>query len=133
MEKKLIIIIGGNRVGNYETFAPIVNELKISCDYDTLTIFQSKSLYQKISQNKILTKVYLDHFNSFFNDGALSFFNNSKLVIYCFIKILKYQKVSMITNRSFDSFMSRIFIFFLKKLKVRLTTLNLLVELQQII
>jgi hypothetical protein len=118
VEKKLIIIIGGNRVGNYETFAPIVNELKITCNYETLTIFQSKSLYKKILQNKILTKVYLSHFNSFFNYGVFSFFHNSKLIISCFIKILKYQKVSMITNRNFGSFLSRIFIFFLKKLKV---------------
>ena len=79
MVKNLLIIIGGNRVGNYETFAPIVNELKSSCNYQTLTVFQSKDLLEKVSRNKILSNVYLNQHSEYLDSGGFSLFHNAKL------------------------------------------------------
>jgi len=117
--KNLIIVIGGNRVGNYETFAPIVNELKYSCKYDTLTIFQSKDLLEKISRNNILSTVYLKKYVGYVGSGGLALFHNSKLLFNLFFLVLKYQNVALLTNRSFNSFIPRKFIFLLKRLGVK--------------
>ena len=40
-KKKSVIVIGGNRANNFETFAPIVFDLKMN-GYEVTALFQNK-------------------------------------------------------------------------------------------
>jgi hypothetical protein len=119
MTKNLIIVIGGNRVGNYETFAPIVNELQDTCNYESLTIFQSKTLLKKTSRNNILSHVFLNKNTSYIAHGTLSLFHNAKLLLKIILLVLRYKNVALLTNKSFNSSVSRLFKKLLKYLSVK--------------
>jgi hypothetical protein len=55
---KKLLIIGGDRLGNYETMAPIVQYFKFKQKFKILTIFQSKEVVSKLSKNKLLSALY---------------------------------------------------------------------------
>ena len=50
-KKKILIVIGGNRANNFETFAPNVYYLKIK-GYDDTALFQNESIKNLIKKIK---------------------------------------------------------------------------------
>ena len=54
---KCVLVIGGNRANNFETFAPIVYDLKTN-GYQIIALFQNKKIQNLIEQNKILNPLY---------------------------------------------------------------------------
>ena len=56
--KKLIIALGGDRTGNYETIAPIVNEITTNFNCDVFTITQSNLIRDQILSSLVLSEVF---------------------------------------------------------------------------
>ena len=104
---KCVLVIGGNRSNNFETFAPIVYDLKTN-DYKIIALFQNKKIKNLIEQNKILNPLYE-------NKKILS---NKHFSIISIIKLIytlsKYKKGIVLTNRFFNSIKFKILIKFLK-------------------
>lgn len=106
-KKKSVIIIGGNRANNFETFAPIVFDLKMN-GYEVTALFQNKKIKNSIIENRILNLVYeKKKILSKSNYDLITIF---KLIIY----FSRYKKGIILTNRFFVSFKFRILIKILK-------------------
>ena len=104
---KCVLVIGGNRANNFETFAPIVYDLKTN-GYKIITLFQNKKIQNLIEQNKILNPLYE-------KKKILSKKNFSIISIIQLIYILsKYKKGIVLTNRFFNSIKFKILIKLLK-------------------
>jgi len=104
---KCVIVIGGNRANNYETFAPIVYDLKTN-GYNIITFFQDKKIKNLVEENQILNNVFEEK-------KIISKKNFSLLLIIKLIyELSRYRKGLIITNRYFNSIKFKLFIKILK-------------------
>ena len=94
--KKLIIVLGGDRMGNYETIAPIVNEITTEFNCDVFTITQSNLIQNQILSSLVLSGVFCKSGCISVEKGSLNTFKN---FINFFIKLIKYNDTYLITNR----------------------------------
>lgn len=106
---KLIIVMGGDRTGNYETIAPMVNEITTNFNCDVFTIVQSSILRKQILSSSVLSKVFCKNKCIAINRGVNGIFKNLLNAIYLFFQIIKYDNVYLITNRKDYSYKFYIF------------------------
>ena len=104
LNKNLLIVIGGDRTGNYETMAPIVNELARSFNYEILTVIQEESLLNKVNSSVVLSKVFCSNKCFFIKRGMFGIFHNLMAFISLIFQILKYKQISLLTNRRDTTF-----------------------------
>ena len=98
MSIKRLLVIGGDRLGNYETMAPIVHHLKFKHKFEVLTVFQNKKLVINLSRNKLLNLLY--------KSERIIIFSKFSSIIQMLV-IIKYivfcRKGIVLTNRALIS------------------------------
>jgi hypothetical protein len=102
--KNLLIVIGGDRTGNYETMAPIVNELAKSFNYEILTVIQEESLFNKVNSSLVLSKVFCSNKCFFIKRDFFGIFHNLIAFFSLVFQVFKYKKISLLTNRKDSTF-----------------------------
>jgi hypothetical protein len=55
---KRLLVIGGDRLGNFETMAPIVHQFKFKHNFSIMTLLQSEKVFLNLSRNKFLDLLY---------------------------------------------------------------------------
>ena len=106
-KKKSLIVIGGNRANNFETFAPIVYDLRMK-GYDVTALFQNESIKNLIVENKVLNLIYDK--KKILSNSHYNLIKTIKLIFY----LSRYKNGIILTNRFFISFKFKIIIKILK-------------------
>jgi len=117
-KKKHLLVIGGDRLGNYETLAPIANHIVKTHKYRLCTLFQDKKIISDLRKNTIL--------NLFYSQGnllSLSKYTSFIEIIRVMIYIFSSKNGLVLTNRPLVSpkFNLLKFLFTLKGWKVLYT------------
>ncbi len=97
--KKLIIALGGDRTGNYETIAPIVNEITTNFNCDVFTITQSNLIRDQILSSLVLSEVFCKNGCISVRKDNLDVFRNLSYLFSLINKLIKYDSIYLITNR----------------------------------
>jgi len=97
--KKLIIALGGDRTGNYETIAPIVNEITTNFNCDVFTITQSNLIRDQILSSLVLSEVFCKNGCISVKKDNLDVFRNLSYLFSLINKLIKYDSIYLITNR----------------------------------
>ncbi len=93
-KEKHLLVIGGDRLGNYETLAPIANHIVKTHKYRLYTLFQDKKIISDLKKNTIL--------NLFYSQGSmlsLSKYTSLVEIIHVMIYVLSSKNGLVLTNR----------------------------------
>jgi hypothetical protein len=103
-----LLVIAGDRLGNYETLAPIVHQF-IEGDYELMTIFQSNNIVSMLKKNSTLRGVY-DNGNIVVLRRWVDFFVILRVLYY----IIRTKGGWVLTNRELVSLKFKILRFFIR-------------------